>query len=72
MPLPSVDIERYPDVHVRYWMGTPGVRAEIAFTVATPGGPRVLRVTNGSNDAPDATVPEQWVQRADFPASARR
>lgn len=65
--LRSVDIARYPDVHVRYWIGTSGVQPDISFMVDTPAGPRVLRVNNGANDAADVSIPDQWVQRADFP-----
>ncbi len=65
LPLANVDLARYPEVHVRFWEATAGIRADIAFRVRTPAGVRTVHVTAGTDD--DAGLPPNWVHNSDFP-----
>jgi len=63
--LPPIDLARYPEVHVRFWEGTAGMHADIAFRLETPVGIRTVQVTSGAD--PDTGLPDAWVHRSDFP-----
>lgn len=65
LPLANVDLARYPEVHVRFWEGTAGIRPDIAFRLQTPVGIRTVHVTSGTDD--DAGLPANWVRNSDFP-----
>ncbi|HEX3466814.1 MAG TPA: hypothetical protein VHT05_01810, partial [Candidatus Elarobacter sp.] len=65
LPLPNADLARYPEVHVRFWQGTTGIRPDVAFRMQTPVGIRTVHVTAGTDD--DAGLPANWVRNADFP-----
>jgi hypothetical protein len=65
LPLANVDLARYPQVHVRFWEGTAGIRPDIAFRMQTPVGVRTVHVTAGTDD--DAGLPPSWIHNSDFP-----
>ncbi len=65
VPLPAVQLARYPEVHVRFWEGTAGIRPDVSFHVRTPDGVRRVNVTAGSDE--DADLPEAWSHPSDFP-----
>jgi len=65
LPLANVDLARYPEVHVRFWEGTTGIRPDIAFRMETPVGVRTVHVTAGADD--DAGLPPSWTHNGDFP-----
>jgi hypothetical protein len=65
LPLANVDLARYPEVHVRFWEGTAGIRPDIAFRVQSPIGMRTIHVTAGTDD--DAGLPPNWIHKSDFP-----
>lgn len=65
LPLAKVDLARYPEVHVRFWEGSAGIRPDIAFRMETPVGLRTVHVTAGADD--DAGLPQNWIHNSDFP-----
>jgi hypothetical protein len=65
LPLAKVDLARYPEVHVRFWEGSAGIRPDIAFRVETPVGLRTVHVTAGADV--DAGLPQNWIHNGDFP-----
>jgi len=64
LPLPRLDVMRYPTVHIRYWLGSERIRTSAAFDVDTPAGRRHIEVSRaGQGDE----LPDQWVKETDYP-----
>ena len=42
VPLPSVNVQRYPTLRVRYWVGDPNETATVVIGLRTPQGPREI------------------------------
>jgi hypothetical protein len=65
VPLPRFDLARYPQVHLRYWLGSGGIRTAVAFDVDTPAGRRRVQVSPAGQA--DDTIPDAWLKMTDYP-----